>query len=212
MTRVDRPLFVVLGLVAVTALLISIPRGVVRAATGRSPDAIPLELGPWTGRMIAAEDRALPLDPRSLESIRRIYESGDRRVWLGVARYPDENGPDIRPAPDRIAPTHGGVTGLVGRADDRIFVDTGHEVSTIRIATQFRDLHLTTWYWYRLGSRRIANEYSMRFWLGANTILRRHEPLFLVRVSTSDGRRPDDFVRLLLPHLDTLSTVVERNN
>ncbi len=210
MTRLDRHLFVVLGLVALTALLISLPRGEVRADIRPSVDTIPLEIGAWQGRTVSGDDAALPVDVRSLESIRRTYEIGERRVWLGVARYPDENGPDIRPSPDAIAPTRG--VSAVARGTARIPLDAAHDVSAIRISTRYSNHSLTTFYWYRLGRRAISNEYGMRFWLGVNTLLRQRHPLFLVRVSTTDGQVPDDFVRLLVPHLDTLSALAERKD
>ena len=210
MTRLDRSLLVVLGLVALAAALVSLPRGEARAEIGASLDLIPLALGDWRGRMVADVDTLLPVDGRSLESTRRVYERGDRRVWLGVARYLDMNGPETRPALHAITAGRGATS--VTRSAVRISLDGATTLPAMRVSTHYMTATQTTWYWYRLGRRVIGDEYSLRFWLAADTLLRRQLPLWLVRVSTTNGEEPDDFVRLLAPHLDTLTRVAERNN
>jgi hypothetical protein len=68
---------------------------------------------------------------------------------------------------------------------------------------------MTAWYWYHLGPRVIGDEYRLRFWLGLNTLLRRGDPLFLVRVATIDGAVPVDFIQALAPHVQRFAA--ERN-
>jgi EpsI family protein len=201
---------IVVGLVAVTAVLVSVPHRDARADIGAPLDVIPLALGDWRGRMANDADQVLPVDDRSIEWTRRVYERGERRVWLGVARYMDVNGPDTRPALHAITPATG--TMSVTRSTVHLTLSDATTLAAMRISRHHPSGTLTTWYWYRLGDRLIGNEYSLRFWLGVDTLLRRRRPLWLVRVSTTDGHDPDDFVRLLAPRLNTLSPLTTRTD
>jgi EpsI family protein len=206
MSRLDRHLLVVAGLVGLTALALAVPRGHARPAPSSSLDAIPRQLGLWADSGLSARD-ILPIDGRSREWVSRVYASGSRRVWLSVARYTGENGPQSRPSLEALVPTPGATA--VARDSVSIALDGAAklQLATVRVSIRLPDHTVTTWYWYQLGDRIIANEYGLRFWLALQTALRRSEPLLLIRVATVDEDEPTDFIRQLLPRLHDLAAV-----
>jgi hypothetical protein len=70
-----------------------------------------------------------------------------------------------------------------------------------------RTVHV--WYWYRLDSRIVADEYGLRFWMGMNSVLGRKQPLFLVRVATVQPDVPADFMDSLARHFDERAALSE---
>jgi len=209
MSRLHRHFAVVIALASLAGLVVALPRGHARPEPRRTLERIPLQLGAW---MSTPSDAAaiLPDDPRSLESVARGYSSGGRTVWLAVARYTGENGPEHRPALDALVPARG----LSSVSRSAVDIPLGGGAPPLRVthvALRFGDQALGVWYWYALDGRLIASEYSLRFWLALNTALRRDRELLLVRIATSDDDSPRDFVRGLMPVLARLPGHTERN-
>ena len=207
MSRLARHLLILIGLVAVVAIALAIPRGHARAATNLGLDRIPLELGPWQASLDTAQ-AVLPIDERSLESLSRVYSDGRRRLWVAVARYTGDNGPGRRPSVDALASTRGAISG-VRDAVTLPFPDGG-TLPAMRLSVGWPEYTVTTWYWYRLGARAVGDEYSLRLRLGLNSVLGRSEPLLLVRVAALESEPPTAFMTLLVRHLDRLVDDAQR--
>ena len=208
MTRLERHLLVVVVLVALTALVVALPTSHARLAGPPQLHSIPAEVGGWEIRTPSSEV-LLPVDRRSLESIGRVYERGDQRLWVAIARYSGENGPEKRPTLGTVVSTRG-VTSIAREAVE-LPLDGAHSLPAMRLSVGRSGNTMTAWYWYHLGPHVIGGEYSLRFWLGLNTLLRREDPLFLVRVVTTDGVVPIDFIQALATHVQRLAGRAEGN-
>jgi EpsI family protein len=208
MTRLHGHLVIVIALACAAALVVALPRGHATPEPRRVLDALPLRLGEWVSNSSSAT--VLPDDPRSVESLARQYSNGSRTVWLSVARYSGENGPDHRPALHMLVPERG--LSSISRTTADIPLDVGAPpLRATHVALRFRDGDLNVWYWYALGDRLIGDEYSLRFWLALNTALRRDRELLLIRVASSDGGSPGEFVKDFMPALIRLRGHGERN-
>ena len=165
-------------------------------------------MGDWEARSPDAEI-LLPVDPRGVESIGRVFQRGERRLWAAITRYTGENGPEKRPALGAMVRTRG-VTSLA-RETFALRLDGAGSLPVMRLSMGRAGNTVTAWYWYHLGPRVIGDEYRLRFWLGVNTLLRREDALFLVRVATVDSEAPIDFIQALAPHVQRLAGRAERN-
>ena len=195
MRRLYGHLVVVVGLACLTGLVVALPRSYARPDERRVLERIPQQLGLWAARPGPA---ILPEDSRSIESLSREYSDGRRTVWLATARYTGQNGPDQRPALDTLAPHHSVSRVSRGAID---LTPVGLPLRARDVTVRFHDHGLRIWYWYTLDGRLIGNEYSLRFWLALNTLLRRDRELLLIRAASADDDSPADFVRELAPAL-----------
>ena len=200
MTRLDRHLLIVVACVGLAAVAAAAPRREAPAVVSLPLSSLPDAIGAWHGRTIADDD-ILPPDSRSVDSIRRRYESASSSAWLGVARYTAGNAPERRPALDALVPARGIMSSTSETAS--ISLENRRTIPAIRRSTRYATRTLTTWYWYQIGPRAVGDEYGLRMRLGVNTILGQHHPLFLIRVITTDDS-PTAFIRALVPHLDHL--------
>ncbi len=206
MTRLDRHLLVALGLIGLAALTPA-PPDRTQVTSGPLLDSIPTTLGSWTAETSSVET-VLPVDSRSRESIGRVYDSGQRRLWLSVARYTSTNGPATRPALQALVRERG--TSSLVRARATLSVDGAEPISVMRVSLRFSDRVVTVWYWYQVGRRIVGDEYSLRFWLTLNTLLRRDHSLLLIRVATVDTDFPGNFLKFLVPCFYKLAAPAER--
>jgi EpsI family protein len=207
MTRLDRHLFVVVASVVLAAAIVHAPRREARVVVPPYVDDLPNTVGTWRGRAVVDDD-VLPLDARSVDSVRRRYDGAAGPVWLGVARYPSGNAPELRPTLDALVPARG-IRSMTQEAV-QIPVPNGRTLHAIRRTVRYPIDTLTMWYWYQLGPRVVSDEYGLRLQLGMNKIRGQPLPLFLVRVATT-GNIPSDFVAALLPHLDRLVAGADGN-
>jgi hypothetical protein len=206
MTRLDRRVLVVVGLVALTAAAIGSPRSQAHVRSASNSTNLPGTLGSWVARPVS-DDGLLMVDRRSPESLIRSYENGARRASVALSLYTGENGPDRRPDINALISgkgvTHIDRTSVQLAAGDRPSVPARRLTLTTRTGT------INVWYWYRLGSRAIGDEYTLRFWMGANSVLHRIQPLLLVRVATTGNDLPVDFIEALDRHVGQLDALSE---
>jgi hypothetical protein len=208
MSPIHRSLVVVLVVVAVTSAIVSLPGREARDVDQRAFLGLPVQIGGWTAQAWVV-DRLFPTDRRGVESIERVYEKGERRLWLAIVRYSGASGADKRPALDALVPERTGATVSRDAVTVPLAPDGGVPATRVALITAAKTL--TTWYWYHLGSRAIGDEYRLRFWLAVDSIVGRDQPLLLVRVATDDGVVPSDFIRAMAPHLQRLAAHSERH-
>lgn len=198
MKRLYGHLIVVIALAGLSALVVALPRSYAKPDDRRILGGISPQLGSWTERPGVP---LLPDDARSIEAFSREYSDGRRTAWLSIARYTGQNGPDHRPSLGTLVPSRGVSSVTRGAVD---LSPAGLRVTATDVTVRFQDHGVRVWYWYVLDNRLIGNEYSLRFWLALNTLLRRDRELLLIRAATADDDSPADFVRALAPALARL--------
>ena len=208
MSPIHRSLVVVIVVVAMTSAIVWRPRPKTRDVDQPAFLDMPVQIGGWTAQARVV-DRLFPIDRRSVESTERVYENGERRLWLAIVHYSGASGADKRPALDALVPARTGATVSRDAVTVPLAPDGGIPATRVALITAANTL--TTWYWYHLGSRAIGDEYRLRFWLAVNSIVGRDQPLLLVRVATDDGVVPSDFIRAMAPHLQRLTAHSERH-
>jgi EpsI family protein len=196
---VDRHLAVLLAILAVTAVVVAVPKGPPEFLPAASLPALPAEVEGWiaTGE---APEQVLPDDPRAIESVRRRYENGGRVVLLAVAHYPSAD-PSRRPTLDRLVADQG--LGLATRDALPVTLNgvPGSTITLNRLTWRRATRQMTAVYWYDLGGAIIAGDYHLRAQLFLDSLRGRRRELAVVRVA---GENPDliaAFLRAARPYL-----------
>lgn len=200
MRILDRYLLTLLGLLVLTGLAITLPRGEIEPRRAPPIHELPRRLDGWFAAEGVAEE-ILPRDPRAIETIRRTYAKEGQMVYLAIGRYRPWKDAHGRPAFDLIVPESGAIA--IERHLTRVPLEgipqPGIPVQLLSVRRPER--HISVVYWYHLGEDTIAGEYRFRLAQLLNTLLFRPQEVLLVRLAMTGPEWPEEFLRRLYPDL-----------
>jgi EpsI family protein len=171
-----------LGLLAVTAVVLSIPLEAREVRRRPQFEMIPTTLGAWTGSSQVPTD-AVPVDSIAREHLSRTYRSGDHTVWLSVGYYPSQSDGN-RPAVQELLYPRRGWTMLTERALDIALDSSGRTLAANRVVMHTGHRAVAVVYWYQMGQHSIASHHWYRAHLVYNRLRHGRADVALVRVVT----------------------------
>jgi len=200
----NRHLMVLLGLVALTAFAIGLPRSEDDSRAEAAPvRRLPPVVDGWTIADTTAPEDVLPSDPRAREVARWTYSKGDRDVFVAIARYRSSGDPEWRPSINQIAPARGASS----VRQDRLAINwngVAAPMNTVTVKNPGRNVSVV--YWYQIREQTIADEFHLRLIMLLDSLRRRGQEVWLIRIATTTAERPADFLREFYPQfVKTLS-------
>lgn len=179
---------VAVALMTVAAVLL-----VAHAGVRQTRLKAPIErLSPTLGRFTAvddAPDNLLPSDARPHDRLVRFYRSGADTVWLALDFYPAQTEHARPPTADLVHPLRGWAALNDGHVSIPLGSGTASALDANLVIMRAPGRALALVYWYQLGARSVASDYSYRASLLQRRLLHHRSDGALVRAATpvADG-------------------------
>ncbi|SHE86257.1 EpsI family protein [Desulfacinum infernum DSM 9756] len=172
--------------------------------------SIPKTIGPYSGRDVVVDPYVQKvLEPTDM--LFRTYTDGSGATVGLFMTYHGKQTSEFHPhSPKLCMPGSGWFAEEVVR--EEVPVGDGRVVQVVRSVYERSGERKVFFYWFQTGRRTVANEYLQKLWMVVDGLARHRTDVAFIRLSTSgDGlgteearARLEDFLHLLLPHLDAV--------